>query len=99
MEPPVFNVTPPRLRELWMEQIGGLPLVAEIAADPAIEQYDFEALTPRAHFPDTVTVRFLPVGSAQSTLAIYSRSHYGRSDLGANEKRIKGWLGLLARQE
>jgi hypothetical protein len=94
-EAPVFEMQPQALRARWMERIGGLPLVEQVGSGPALEQYDFEALTPLARFPDTITVRFLPTGDGRATLAIYSRSHYGRNDFGANEKRIKAWLGLL----
>jgi hypothetical protein len=96
LEAPVFEMAPTELRERWMQRIATLPLVERISADTSPEQYDFEALTPLAHFPDTITVRFLPAGEGRSTLAIYSRSHYGRNDFGANEKRITAWLGLLA---
>ena len=94
-EAPLFEMPPQALRERWMERIGALPLVEQVGSDPAAEQYDFEALTPLARFPDTITVRFLPAGDGRSTLAIYSRSHYGRNDFGANAKRIKAWLDLL----
>jgi uncharacterized protein (DUF1499 family) len=94
-EAPVFDVPPAELRERWMRRIASLPLVERIDADPAIEQYDFEALTPLARFPDTITVRFLPAGENRGTLAIFSRSHYGRNDFGANKKRISAWLQLL----
>ena len=96
-EPPIFDMPPQSLRERWMERIAGLPLVEQIDADPDLEQYSYEALTPLLRFPDTITVRFLPVGENQSTLALYSRSHYGYSDLGANEKRVKDWLERLRR--
>lgn len=45
-------------------------------------------------FPDYISVRAvaLPRGSA---LAIWSRSRFGRSDMGVNEARVEGWLGRL----
>jgi len=46
-------------------------------------------------FPDFIDVQFLSMAAKQSTLLIYSRSKYGRSDLGVNEKRIKAWLAEL----
>ena len=95
LEAPVFDLTVAQLRERWMERILQQPRVSQLSADASREQYDFEQLSALVGFPDTVTVRFLPAGEGRSTLAIYSRSHYGRSDLGANEKRIRGWLELL----
>ncbi len=53
----------------------------------------FVVRTPLMRFPDTVDVMVLPAEGGKSTVAIYSRSLIGRSDLGANLARIKGWLG------
>ncbi len=36
--------------------------------------------------------------SVTGTLAIYSRSVYGRSDFGANKRRITDWLARLSAQ-
>lgn len=47
-------------------------------------------------FPDFIEARFIPLPEGGSTLAVYSRSKYGRSDLGVNRKRIRGWLAELA---
>ncbi len=41
---------------------------------------------------------FTALGKDRSTLAIYSRSVYGRSDFGANEGRITDWLARLSAQ-
>ena len=43
-------------------------------------------------FPDYVSVRFIEVEGGGSTLAVFSRSRYGKSDLGVNEKRVVRWL-------
>ena len=42
-------------------------------------------------FPDYISVRAVEVEGG-SALVIWSRSRYGRSDLGVNKKRIDGWL-------
>jgi hypothetical protein len=47
-------------------------------------------------FPDTVTVQVFALADGGSTLAIYSRSNYGRADLGVNRRRVRRWLGLVA---
>jgi uncharacterized protein (DUF1499 family) len=46
-------------------------------------------------FPDTIDIEVLPAAGSQSTLAIYSRSLIGRSDLGVNRARIARWLAKL----
>ena len=47
-------------------------------------------------FPDIVNVQVVPVDDARATLAIFSRSVYGRRDFGVNRKRVDDWLARLA---
>ena len=93
---PVFEMPAERLQARWRAMIAGQPRVVPAAADPSIPQYDFIQRSWAFRFPDTVTVRFIPLGQARSTLAIYSRSHYGHSDLGVNRARIEAWLAALS---
>lgn len=60
-------------------------------------QWEVEVRTPWLRFPDRVTIRPLAVEGGRSTVAIYSRSLYGRSDFGTNRNRVEGWLGALER--
>ena len=48
-------------------------------------------------FPDYVSVRFIEADGGGSTLAVFSRSRYGKSDLGVNKKRVTRWLEQLGR--
>ena len=41
----------------------------------------------------------LPQGAGQSTLALYSRSLVGRSDMGVNKRRLQGWLSAPTLKE
>ena len=84
---PEFSISADQLQAAWF-----------IARNEGERQFDIETLTPLVGFPDTVTVRFIELPDGRSTLAIYSRSHYGRSDLGANKKRIDQWLSQLVAQ-
>jgi uncharacterized protein (DUF1499 family) len=43
-------------------------------------------------FPDTIDVLIIGCGEGRSTLALYSRSQIGRSDLGINRARLERWL-------
>lgn len=95
---PVFEVPADRLRDLWLSLLDSQPRTTLVSSDPGTNQYEFEASTPLFGFPDAVTVRFLPLPDDRSTVAVYSRSHYGRSDLGANRERIEAWLGELRRR-
>ena len=64
-------------------------------ADHKGVQFDYVQRSPRFRFPDIITVRFIPVSPSRSTLAIYSRSVYGRRDFGVNEKRVQEWMALI----
>lgn len=59
-------------------------------------QIEVEVRTPWLRFPDLVTLRPVPMGADRSTVAIYSRSLYGRSDFGVNAARVRSWLGTLS---
>jgi uncharacterized protein (DUF1499 family) len=74
------------------------PRVTLLSSDPNIEQYEYQVLTPVIHFPDAVTVRLLPENEGRTTVAIYSRSHYGYGDLGENRRRVRSWLAQLSQE-
>jgi uncharacterized protein (DUF1499 family) len=52
----------------------------------------FVVRTPLMRYPDTVDVMVLPIEGGRSTVALYSRSQLGRSDLGTNLQRLRRWL-------
>lgn len=93
---PKFPVGVQELQDAWFEVIAAQPSTQVIARDEAARQFDIETLTPLIGFPDTITVRFLEMPDGGSTLAVYSRSFYGKSDLGTNKKRLDRWLEELA---
>jgi uncharacterized protein (DUF1499 family) len=47
------------------------------------------------NLPDTINIAIQPLDASHPAIAIYSRSRYGKGDLGANMKRVQRWLGLL----
>jgi uncharacterized protein (DUF1499 family) len=47
------------------------------------------------NFPDLITTEVVAEGPDASALVLYSRSVYGRSDLGVNQKRLRTWLAAL----
>jgi uncharacterized protein (DUF1499 family) len=51
--------------------------------------------TPLLQFPDIVTIEFIALAADRSTLALYSRARYGRSDFGTNRRRVLRWLNRL----
>ena len=92
---PNFSVAVQVLQDAWFELIAAQPSTRVIAGDETARQFDIETLTPLVGFPDTITVRFLEAPAGGSTLAVYSRSFYGKSDFGANKKRLDAWLAQL----
>ena len=92
---PVFDVSVEQLRERWREVVAVQPRVELLAEDEEGRQFDYVQRSVRFRFPDLITVRFISVSFSKSTLAIYSRSVYGKSDFGVNRERIDGWLKTL----
>jgi len=92
---PVFEMTRDRLQVAWDEMLAEQPRVQALRRDVANMQVDYVQRTRLLHFPDLVTVRFIAVDDTHATLAIYSRSVYGKGDLGVNRARVEGWLAML----
>lgn len=95
---PVFDRTPCELFEAIMQMIAARRDWKIKASDPASGRISFIAVTRLMRFKDDVDVLVLPVGGHdhQSTLAIYSRSRLGFSDMGTNGKRVNALLTALA---
>lgn len=89
-----FSVPVEKLRDSFQANIAAESRV-ELLADQDGLQFDYVQRSARFRFPDVVTVRFISLSSSRSTLAIYSRSIYGKTDFGVNGKRIKMWLRKL----
>jgi uncharacterized protein (DUF1499 family) len=92
---PVFAVPAGRLRDAFLKIVAGQPRVRLLTADAEAGYYEFEQQSRFMGFPDTVTVQFIGLNETTSTLAIYSRAHYGYRDFGVNQARIDAWLAAL----
>ena len=95
MTSPVFTTAADRLFGFWMEMIAAEPRVVQVAAQPEQHRYVFMQRTPVLRFPDIVIVEFIALAPDRSSLAIYSRSRYGRYDFGVNRRRVVRWLSRL----
>lgn len=84
-----------RLRDLWDRAVAERPRMRRISTGPDGADYVDRSLV--FAFPDPVSVRFMTLGSDRSTLAIYSRSVYGRGDLGVNAARVRSLLAAIDR--
>lgn len=90
---PVIERPAAGLRDAALAAFKAQPRTTLLAADAGLMQYDFEVRSRLIGFPDTVTIRFIALDPGRATYAIYSRAHYGRSDLGVNQERVRRWLG------
>jgi uncharacterized protein (DUF1499 family) len=93
---PVFAVSALALKDRWMTMLADQPRITAGSGDDDTLQYNFVQRSALMRFPDSITVRFIALDDSQSTLAIYSRSHYGRRDFGVNKARVQAWLAALA---
>lgn len=92
---PTYGVPAEELKKHWVRLIADQPGIDAQVVETQSGQLTYIQRSELMRYPDSITVEFLPLGEGQSKLAIYSRSHYGKSDLGVNEKRIKAWLTTL----
>jgi uncharacterized protein (DUF1499 family) len=95
---PQFAVSAERLRDAFLNLMREAPRVSEGPANTDPMAYDFIETTPLMRFKDDISVRFIPLQPDRATLAIYSRSRVGYSDMGTNRKRVDAWLEALARR-
>ncbi|MEZ5666738.1 MAG: DUF1499 domain-containing protein [Alphaproteobacteria bacterium] len=92
--PPTFALPVAALRDAWRAVLAGEPRL-QVVHDDA-DGMDLVQRTAVFRFADDIAVAYVDLGSGASTLALYSRSRIGYSDLGANRRRLERWLGLLA---
>lgn len=92
---PTWNVPVASLKQRWDGFIDSVPDTDLVDSDEAAQLYTYRVRTPLLRFPDDVTVQFVALDEGHSSLAIYSRSHYGYSDLGTNQRRVEEWISRL----
>jgi uncharacterized protein (DUF1499 family) len=71
------------------------PRTVMVGEDDAELRYVLVQRSALFDFPDTINIAIRPLDAGHAALAIYSRSRYGKGDLGVNMKRVQRWLGLL----
>ena len=93
---PTFDLPAARLAELWRSEVAAGSDVTERRWDAATLTGDYVERSKLMRYPDLITVQVRPLGRTRSTLAIYSRSVYGYSDRGVNQRRVRHWLDRLS---
>ncbi len=94
---PVFDKTPKQVFGVVMDLVLERIEWRLRASDPDTLRISFIAVTPLLKFKDDVYVQAVPVDgeAGRSSVAIYSGSRIGYSDLGTNAKRVKELLELI----
>ena len=92
---PVFPIPVDRLANYWAAVIADEPRIVQVASDPSRHRSVLIQRSAGFRFPDVITVEFVALSSERSSVALYSRARYGRSDFGVNRKRVLRWLARL----
>jgi len=92
---PVYGLPAARLRQAFLRVALATPRVSHVLSDDAALYDNLVVRSALFRFPDLIAARFVDAESETSSLAIYSRSVYGHSDLGVNRKRVLGWIEEL----
>jgi uncharacterized protein (DUF1499 family) len=96
-EPPVFTISAEALRQKVRATALSEARTSEIATGASDATLRFVQRSLLLRYPDIIDVLIVPKSSGASTLAMYSRSLVGRSDLGVNRARLERWLGAISR--
>ncbi|MDR3536904.1 MAG: DUF1499 domain-containing protein [Acetobacteraceae bacterium] len=94
---PVYQVPAQQLYDAIRAVAAGQPRSFIAAEYPDRRQSHYVVRSAMFNFPDLVTIEAMPAGPAASRLFVYSRSVFGRSDLGVNRARVVAWLAALDR--
>ena len=95
---PIFDMPAATLKDKLFSIINAEPHIVQVANDVQNHEYRFVQYTPLMRYPDTIRIKIIQLNDDQSTLAIFSESQIGRSDLSVNYKRINGWMDILEAQ-
>lgn len=92
---PIFSVPVHTLKKAWLVVLGQQPRLEVNVVGEDTLRYELIQRSAIFRFPDRIDAVLVPMGRDRATLAIYSRSTYGYSDLGVNKARVKAWLEAL----
>ena len=89
---PIFDVSAAKLRQELLRILIAEPRTSHTLADEKALYDNFVVRSAFFRFPDLISVQFFDRKGGKSTLALYSRSVYGRYDFGVNRTRAEAWL-------
>ena len=91
----VYPITVNALRNRLLDYIDSQLRVDIKTMDIPNLQFDFLAYQGTNPFPDVVTIQLYDLGGNRSSIAVYSRTLKGESDVGANRARVLRLLQAL----
>jgi uncharacterized protein (DUF1499 family) len=94
---PIFSIPADRLEMYWNEIVAAEPRFTPIETEPRHHGFVYIQRSALFRFPDVITVELVALAPDRSSLAIYSRARYGRSDFGVNRRRVLRWFSRLQR--
>jgi uncharacterized protein (DUF1499 family) len=98
LEATVFTVPAAALRRALVDLVRAEPRTEELAVGSDDElRARFVQRSALLRFPDVIDAEIITIDATHSTLALYSRSVIGISDLGVNRARLARWLEALRR--
>ncbi len=92
---PIYAMSAEALEDLLSENLLALPRTKEAMRSAEDGQRAFVQRSALIGFPDTLIFQTFEVDEGTSSLAIYSRSHIGWSDMGVNKRRVSDLLASL----
>jgi len=95
MPAPVFTANPTLMAKAFDDFVLSQNKTTRIAGSPEEGWMTYIQRSPRWNFPDYISVKFIDLNGGKSTIAIFSRSRFGYSDLGVNKKRVLTWVNTL----
>ncbi|MBI1386789.1 MAG: DUF1499 domain-containing protein [Rhizobiales bacterium] len=94
--PPTFATDAQGLRAAMARVIASEPNIRNVGSGDVAMTERYVQRTPLLRFPDTIVVRYFQLEPGEgNTLAIYSRSQLGYSDMGIKKARIARWIDRL----
>ena len=95
---PTFDVKAAILASIWRAVIEDQPRTTILTVSGDGLQIEATQRSALFGFVDRISSRIIPLDSDRTSLVVYSGSTVGYWDLGANRRRLKGWLNELERR-
>ncbi len=92
---PIFGVNADALQAAVLVAFEAEPRTRLVSHDPVRRRMTFIQRSAVLRFVDNIEVEIFPLGEDQTSLALFSRSQVGYSDLGVNRSRVARVLARL----